>query len=290
MSDRTRASVRTDSREVDSAADGVPQDADPAGDGSRPAGGATAAGQPPADSTQVITPSSPPSGVFAAQPGPGPAFDNPLRSPASSPAPSVGRTELGVPGSPAGAAPGGRPTAARSQSTAAPVGLQETQAVKMPPVAGRPTGASGRPPMGAPASGPAEPRERGGRGRSAGRGPRRARLQLRHIDPWTALKISLAVSIALFFVWMVAIGILYGVLNGLGVFQTLNDLIGQLGSASGGSAHGNVISAGVVFGSAAVIGAVNVVLLTALCTVGTVIYNLCSDLVGGVEVTLAERE
>jgi hypothetical protein len=115
-------------------------------------------------------------------------------------------------------------------------------------------------------------------------------LQLRHIDTWSALKISLVVSIALFFVWMVAVGLLYGVLNSLGVFTSINDLIGQVGSVSGSGSTGDVITAGVVFGGAAVIGAINVVLLTALCTVSAVVYNLCSDLVGGVEVTLAERE
>ncbi|HWU05481.1 MAG TPA: DUF3566 domain-containing protein, partial [Streptomyces sp.] len=128
--------------------------------------------------------------------------------------------------------------------------------------------------------------------RGAGRGPRRARLQLRHIDTWSALKISLVLSIALFFVWMVAVGVLYGVLSGLGVFDTLNDLIGQLSTASGEEegGGGEVITAGIVFGGAAVIGAVNIVLLTALCTVTAFVYNLCSDLVGGLEVTLAERE
>jgi hypothetical protein len=127
-----------------------------------------------------------------------------------------------------------------------------------------------------------------------GRGPRRARLQLRHIDTWSALKISLVVSIALFFVWMVAVGVLFGVLNGLGVFDTLNDLFGQLGSVSGDSTGADsgseVITAGVVFGGAALIGLINIVLMTALCTVGAVVYNLCSDLVGGVEVTLSERD
>jgi len=123
-----------------------------------------------------------------------------------------------------------------------------------------------------------------------GRGPRRARLQLRHIDTWSALKISLVLSIALFFIWMVAVGILYMVLNALGVFQTLNDLFGQVGSVSGSKATGDVITPGVVFGGAAVIGAINIVLMTALCTVGTFIYNLCSDLVGGLEITLSERD
>ena len=132
-----------------------------------------------------------------------------------------------------------------------------------------------------------------GRGQrpSKSRGPRRARLQLRHIDTWSALKISLVLSIALFFIWMVAVGVLYGVLSALGVFDTLNDLFGQLGSASGSdSGGGDVVTPGVVFGGAAVIGAINIVLMTALCTVGTFIYNLCSDLVGGLELTLSERD
>ncbi|SEL25610.1 Transmembrane protein of unknown function [Blastococcus sp. DSM 46786] len=130
---------------------------------------------------------------------------------------------------------------------------------------------------------------RTGRGK-AGRGPRRARLQVRHIDTWSALKISLMLSIALFFIWMVAVGLLYMVLGGLGVFEAVNDLFGQIGSASGAESTGDVVTLGVVFWGAAVIGAINVVLLTALCTVGTFIYNLCSDLVGGLEVTLSERD
>jgi hypothetical protein len=120
----------------------------------------------------------------------------------------------------------------------------------------------------------------------AGRGPRRARLQLRHIDTWSAFKITFVLSVALFFIWMVAVGVLYGVLGGLGVFETLNELFGQLSASEGG----DVITPGVVFGAAAVIGAVNIILLTALGTVTAFIYNLCSDLVGGLEVTLSERD
>jgi hypothetical protein len=152
---------------------------------------------------------------------------------------------------------------------------------------GLPTGATGVPTGSAPAQ-KAQGRGRGGK--AAGRGPRRARLQLRHIDIWSAFKISLVLSIALFFIWMVAVGLLYGVLSALGVFDTLNDLFGQLGSANGSSGGGDVITPGVVFGGAAIIGAINVILMTALCTVGTFIYNLCSDLVGGLELTLSERD
>src|SRR4051812_29498696 len=175
-------------------------------------------------------------------------------------------------------------------ATAPPAG-----APQVPPPTARPaspTGAGAATPAGAPGAAPVvtAARGRGRSGRSGGRGPRRARLQLRHIDTWSALKISLVLSIALFFIWMVAVGILYAVLNALGVFDTLNDLFGQVGSVSGSKASSAVITPGVVFGGAAIIGAINVVLMTALFTVGTFIYNLCSDLVGGLEITLSERD
>ncbi|CCG01020.1 DUF3566 domain-containing protein [Blastococcus saxobsidens] len=190
-----------------------------------------------------------------------------------------------------------------------PLGPQ-TGASPAQPAAGAPPAAAAPPPVPAPgspaaggtasaakpateATGPATgptSATKPARGRQAGRGPRRARLQLRHIDTWSALKISLVLSIALFFIWMVAVGLLYLVLNGLGVFEAVNDLFGQIGSASGAESSGDVLTPGVIFWGAAVIGAINVVLLTALCTVGTFIYNLCSDLVGGLEVTLSERD
>ena len=50
------------------------------------------------------------------------------------------------------------------------------------------------------------------------------------------------------------------------------------------------MSSGTIFGGAALIGLVNIVLLTAAATIGAFIYNLTTDLVGGVEVTLADRD
>ena len=181
-----------------------------------------------------------------------------------------------------------RPSSVRTQDTAvgesAPGSVSTTQAI---PGTGDLRAQGGGLPTG---SAPAAKKAPGRVGKAAGWGPRRARLQLRHIDIWSAFKISLVLSIALFFIWMVAVGILYGVLSALGVFDTLNDLFGQLGSASGSGGGSDVITPGIVFGGAAVIGAINVILMTALCTVGTFIYNLCSDLVGGLELTLSERD
>lgn len=118
-----------------------------------------------------------------------------------------------------------------------------------------------------------------------GTGPRRARLMLRHIDPLSTLKFTLVLTIALFVVWMVAVGVLYGVLNGMGVFDKINNTINDVNGS-----NSDVITAQIVFGAAAVIGAINIVLFTALATVGSFIYNLCADMVGGLELTLAEHD
>jgi hypothetical protein len=116
------------------------------------------------------------------------------------------------------------------------------------------------------------------------RGPRRARLQLRHINPWTVLRFSCVLSIALFFVWLIVVGILYGVLDASGVVNKVNDSVTTI-NGPGSKAP---ITAGIVFGGAAILGVINIVLFIALTTVGSVIYNLCADLVGGVELTLSE--
>jgi Transmembrane domain of unknown function (DUF3566) len=116
------------------------------------------------------------------------------------------------------------------------------------------------------------------------RGPRRARLQLRHINPWTVLKFSCVLSIALFFVWLIVVGVLFGILDAAGVVGKINDSV-VLINGSGSKAP---VTAGVVFGGAAIIGVVNIILFIALSTIGSVVYNLCADLVGGVELTLSE--
>ena len=117
------------------------------------------------------------------------------------------------------------------------------------------------------------------------RGPRRARLQLRHINAWTVLKFSAVLSIALFFVWLIVIGVLFGVLDGPGIIGKINDAVTTIN----GPGSKPPITATVVFGGAAIIGVVNIVLFIALSTIGSVVYNLCADLVGGVEITLSER-
>jgi hypothetical protein len=127
--------------------------------------------------------------------------------------------------------------------------------------------------------------------RRPGRGPRRASLQVKRVDPWSVLKLAFVLSVALFFVWLVAVGVLYGVLDGMGVWDKLNsdyNSFAQSSAAAGGATA--LITVQRVFGVAAIIGAINIVLFTALATVGAFVYNVSADLAGGLEITLAERE
>jgi hypothetical protein len=121
-------------------------------------------------------------------------------------------------------------------------------------------------------------------------GPVRASMQVRRIDPWSALKVSLVLSVTLFVVWMIAVAFLYLVLGGMGVWAKLNSNVGDLLTSASGQSGGELVSSGTIFGGAALIGLVNIVLMTAMATVGVFIYNLTTDLVGGIEVTLADRD
>jgi hypothetical protein len=127
--------------------------------------------------------------------------------------------------------------------------------------------------------------------RRPGRGPRRASLQIKRFDPWSVLKLSLVLGVAMFFVWLVAVGVLYTVLDGMGVWDKLNGTYTSLVGGEGAAAPtAPLISAGRVFGIAAILGAINIVLISALTTVSAFIYNVSADLAGGLEVTLSERE
>jgi len=138
------------------------------------------------------------------------------------------------------------------------------------------------------------PRESPQKPKSDGKGgKRRAHLVLSRVEPWSVTKFSFVISLVAFIVLFVAVAVLYGILAGLGVFDSLTQTLRDLTTSGDGQSTfdpASWFSASRVLGYTGLIGALNVVLITALSTVGAVLYNLAADLVGGVEVTLSEGE
>nr|WP_221247013.1 DUF3566 domain-containing protein [Gordonia humi] len=117
--------------------------------------------------------------------------------------------------------------------------------------------------------------------------PLRAAVQVRRVDPWSVFKVTGVLSIVGFFIWMIAIAVLYAVLAGMGLWDQINN---SFASVVEGDSGGALISTGMVFGFSAGFGVVAAVLLTGLATISAYIYNVCADMVGGVEVTLADLD
>jgi Transmembrane domain of unknown function (DUF3566) len=165
-----------------------------------------------------------------------------------------------------------------SAKTSAPP--PRTPAVSVGP-AKSPGGAGGA----APAAGP---RPKG----SAKRSARQAHLTVARVEPWSVTKLSFIVSLVAFVILFVAVAVIYGTLSALGVFTSLQHVVQSVTSSqdSNGVNAAKWFTASRVLSWTAILGVVNIVLITAMSTIGAVVYNLTSRLIGGVEVTLRETE
>ena len=121
---------------------------------------------------------------------------------------------------------------------------------------------------------------------------RQAHLTVARVEPWSVMKFSFVVSLVAFVILFVAVSVLYGALSGLGVFDSLQRVVTSVTSSQGSTGVNAKawFSASRILGYTALLGSLNIVLITAMSTIGAVVYNLTSRLVGGVEVTLKEPE
>jgi len=121
---------------------------------------------------------------------------------------------------------------------------------------------------------------------------RRANLVIARLEPWSVMKFSFLMSLVAWVVLFVAVALLYYALSGLGVFASIQRTLSSV-TSSQSSAGVNLAawtSASRVLGYTMLAGAVDIVLITVLSTVGAMIYNLVTHLGGGIEVTLKETD
>lgn len=140
-----------------------------------------------------------------------------------------------------------------------------------------------------PQSRPAAPARDAAQARSAA--ARRVHLTVSRVDPWSALKMSFLLSVALGIAGVIAVAVLWTMLAGMGVFDQINGVVQQV---LGGSESGqnfdilDFVGFGRVISLSIVIGVIDVILITAVSTLGAFLYNVSSALVGGLRLTLTD--
>ena len=124
----------------------------------------------------------------------------------------------------------------------------------------------------------------------AARGPRRARLRLTRVDPWSVMKTSFLLAIAFGIVTVVSVAMVWTVLDQAGVWTSVNETVKESigGPETANFDIENYVGTSRVLGFTMLVAAVDVVLLTAIATLGAFLYNMSAALLGGIEVTLAE--
>ena len=118
--------------------------------------------------------------------------------------------------------------------------------------------------------------------------PRKVRLTLSRIDPWSVMKMSFLLSIAIGIMIVVAAFVFWYALNDLGVFTSIDETIRKIVGTESELDVLQYVERDRVVSIAMIVAVVDVVLLTALSTIGAFLYNVVAALVGGVHMTLTD--
>ncbi len=122
------------------------------------------------------------------------------------------------------------------------------------------------------------------------RAPRRARLYVTRVDPWSVTKAAFMLALAIGIVIVVAVAVLWWVLDTTGVFITVSRSIDEIvGSATTGFDLLSYLEFSRVIGVAVVVASVEIVLVSLLATLFALMYNLTVGLTGGIELVLSDE-
>jgi len=266
-------------------------------DGTAAPAGAARAGSPAPAPAKKATPASPIAPAAKA-------------APASSAAPAAKAGPVSAPTPDAKAAPA---SSAAPDAKAAPVSparpvskagpASSAAPVSVPPAAVRPVPATGQAragasvpaqpaaqpaapvpvPVPAPAPSAASPASR------PAAGPRRARLLVTRLDPWSVMKTAFMLSVSIGIVLLMSTALLWWTLDVTGVFAAIGRTIDDVaGSGSSSFDFLSFVGFSRIMGIGLVLTAIEIVLGSALATLFAFLYNLSVGLTGGLEVTLSE--
>jgi uncharacterized membrane protein len=119
---------------------------------------------------------------------------------------------------------------------------------------------------------------------------RRAKLRVIRLDPWSVTKAAFLLSVAFGVMCVVAVFLVFSIMSASGLWDSVNTTIQGVVNQRPEEAFdiNDYVGMSRVMGITMLIAAVDVVIITALATLGAFIYNMAASLLGGIEVTLAE--
>lgn len=120
------------------------------------------------------------------------------------------------------------------------------------------------------------------------KGPRTVKLAVSKVDPWSVMKMTFMLSLALGIATIVVMFVLWLVLEVTGTFGSLQAALAEFAGEEGADQLLQVFGLGRILSFAVIIAVVNVILMTALSTLTSIIYNIGSSLVGGFHLTLTD--
>jgi transmembrane protein DUF3566 len=111
---------------------------------------------------------------------------------------------------------------------------------------------------------------------------RRVRRIIRKFDPWSVLKVAVVLNTVAAMVWVLGVWVSWSIAVQRGIPDAFVDLLARLTIAvtpDGGLYFRVILMSAIVW----------VIVATAAMTLGAVLYNLISDVVGGVEMIMLEE-
>ena len=125
-------------------------------------------------------------------------------------------------------------------------------------------------------------------GQGKKKGPRTVRLTVSAVDPWSVMKMSFLMSVAIGIATIVAFIVLWIVLQATGVMSGLESTMSELAGAESAERIVGIFGFGRVVAAGFIIAVINIVLMTALSTLAAFIYNIGSLIAGGFSLTLTD--
>lgn len=119
-------------------------------------------------------------------------------------------------------------------------------------------------------------------------GPRRARLYVSRFDPWSVTKAAFILSLAIGIVLVVAVTAVWFILDRTGVIESLSGTVTDVVGSTSGLDLITSLGFWQVIGATLIVASVEIVLISALAGLFTILYNLTVGITGGVEVVLTE--